>query len=108
MRLSNQDLVIDLMDRERYIISGKLCLLARDSYLGLGHIILLLNFQQRGQGLGELGSASGQAAPSLVDDAAHRRNLGCSRYAEASGVNLNQLRIRHMHEAAVIPYRWKK
>ena len=34
MRLSNQDLVIDLMDRERYVVSGKVCLLARGFYLG--------------------------------------------------------------------------
>ena len=107
MRLSNQYLVIDLMDRKRYVVSGKLCLRARGSYLGLGHIIRLLNFQQRGQGLGDLCSASSQAPPSLVENSVHRRNRCSIRKAQAASVDLDQLRIRHMHEAAVIPYRWK-
>src|SRR6266403_3456997 len=94
MRLSNQDLVVDLMDSERYVVSGKLCLLARGSYLGLGHIIGLLDLQQRGQGLGDLCSASSQAAPPLVKNPVHRRDRCSIRKAQAASVDLDQLRIR--------------
>src|SRR5258708_2703299 len=107
MRLSDQDVVVDLMDRERYIVSCKLRLLTRDFDLGLGHIIGLLNLQQRGQGLGELGSTGRKVLAALVDDRVYRWDRRSPGDAETTGLDLNQLRIRHMHEAAVIPYRWK-
>src|SRR6266403_1993761 len=96
MRLSNQDLVVDLMDRKRYVVSGKLCLRARGSYLGLGHIIGLLDFQQRGQGLSDLGSAGCKGLAALVDDRVRRWKRRSPGDTEATGPNLNQLRIRHM------------
>src|SRR5712671_3903718 len=107
MRLRNQDLVIDLMNRERYVVSDKLRLLARGPYLSLGHIVGLPNLQQRGRGLGDLGSAGSKGFAPLVDDRVHRRNRRSPGDAEATGPNLNQLSISHMHEAAVISYRWK-
>src|SRR5262245_38288807 len=102
IRLSNQDLVVDLMYSERYVIHGKLCLLARGFQLGLGHIVCRLDLQQRGQWLGELSPAGRQVDPSLVDDDVRRRNRRSPWYAQAAGEDLNQLRLRQMQKAAVV------
>src|SRR5713226_2150662 len=95
------------MDRERYIVSCKLGLLTGDFYLGLGHIVFPSDLEQIRQRLGDLGSAGRKVLAALVDDRVRRWNRRSPGYAEATGLNLNQLSICHVHEAAVIPYRWK-
>ncbi len=107
MRLSDQDPVIDLMDHKRDVVSGKLRLRARGYQLGLGQIVFPSDLEQSRQRLGDLGSAGHKVFAALVDDRVRRWNRRSPGDAEAAGLNLNQLSICHMHEAAVIPYRWK-
>src|SRR5690349_13797946 len=95
------------MDRKRDVVSRKLCLLARGYQLGLDEIVFPSDLEQSRQRLGDLGPAGDKVFATLVDDRVHRRNRRSPGDAEATGLNLNQLSICHVHEAAVIPYRWK-
>src|SRR5580704_17484743 len=92
---------------ERHVVSGDVSFIPGGFYLGLGYIVCPLELQQRGQWLGDLGPASREVAAPLVDDVIYRRNPRSPRCAKAAGPQLNQLRIRHSHEGAVVAQRWK-
>src|ERR1700755_672469 len=104
MSLSDQHLVINLMDDKRDVVSGLLCLFTRGLHFGRRNLIGLSYLEQRRQWLRNLCSARCQTSAALVKDGTSRRNrrpLHCSKTAWA---DLNQLCVRDPSKAAVIAY----
>jgi hypothetical protein len=107
VRLGNQNLVVDLMDGERYVVSGKLRLFTGGLYIGLGNIVFPFDLEQIRQRLGELGSAGCDVYTSLIDDAVRRRNWCSSHCAQFPGLEFEELRSGHMRKETVISDRWE-